>query len=71
MFSLLLVYRGSQELGDVPIVQLDDDSLSRDFARRAIVRLDQKANVLRLIDGEAADDAMNQVDRLRAVLQTV
>lgn len=71
MFSLLLVYCGSEELGIVPICQIDDDALTRDFAKRAINKLDQEANVLRLIDGAAAEDAMSAVDRLRTVLGAI
>jgi hypothetical protein len=71
MYSLLLVYEGSSDLGPVPICRVADETLTRDVAIRAIDKLSKRAHVLRPIDGEAADDADTEADRIRSVLATI
>jgi hypothetical protein len=71
MYSLLLVYEGSGELGPLAICRVTDEALTRRVARRAIEKLSARANVLRPIYGEAAEDADLEADRLRSVLATI
>ena len=71
MFSLFLVYEGSADLGPVTICRVADDSLTRNVATRALAKVSQTAEALRLVDGEASADAFGEADRLRSVLATI
>jgi hypothetical protein len=71
MYSLLLIYEGSSDIGPVPICRVSDEALTRNVARRAIDKLSERANVLRPIDDAAAEDADLEADRIRSVLATI
>jgi hypothetical protein len=71
MFSLFLVYEGSAELGPVTICRVADDSLTRNVASRALAKVTQTAEALRLVDDEASADAFSEAGRLRSVLETI
>ena len=71
MFSLFLVYEGSADLGPVTICRIADDSLTRNFASCALAKVAKTAEALRLVDGDASEDALSEADRLRSVLATI